>query len=121
MSDFDKQLDNAYKNKVLGTLEKTVRAIAFVVDAELVKATPVDTGRARSNWIPSLNTPDVRLVDPNQKPDISPVIKSYTLDDTILISNNLPYIKKLNSGSSLQAPAGFVDMALAKGKQAVKR
>jgi hypothetical protein len=120
MDSFDKQLENAYKNKVIGTLEKTVRAVAFVVDAELVRATPVDTGRARSNWIPSLNSPDVRLVDPNQKPDISPVIKSYKLDDTILISNNLPYIKNLNNGSSQQAPAGFVDKALAKGKRAIK-
>ena len=38
----------------------------------------------------------------------------------ILISNNLPYINALNDGSSKQAPAGFVDSALSKGKRAVR-
>lgn len=119
--DFDRQLDAAYKRKVLDNLEKTVRAVALVVDAELVAATPVDTGRARANWNPSLNEPDTTIREPNQKKAISPIAAAFKLTDTILISNNLPYIKRLNEGSSKQAPAGFVDMALEKGKRAVKK
>lgn len=119
--DFDRQLDAAYKRKVLDNLEKTVRAVALVVDAELVAATPVDTGRARANWNPSLNEPDTTIHEPNQKKAISPIAAAFKLTDTILISNNLPYIKRLNEGSSKQAPAGFVDMALEKGKRAVKK
>ncbi len=120
MTDFQTQLNNAYQKKVIQKLERTVRAVALIVDAELVATTPVDTGRARSNWNPSLNVPDSSIVEPNQKKSINPVAAAYKITDTILISNNLPYIKALNNGSSQQAPAGFVDAALAKGKRAVK-
>ena len=121
MTDFSTQLKNAYRTKVIENLEKTVRAVALVVDAELVNTTPVKSGRARSNWNPSLNTPDATIREPGQKQSIDPIAKSYKITDTILISNNLPYIKRLNEGSSKQAPAGFVDAALAKGKRAVKK
>lgn len=120
---FENQLKQAYETKVVKNLEKTVRAVALVVDAELVRTTPVDTGRARANWLPSLNVPDNRQIDgpASNKPPIDQAIAAYKLADTILISNNLPYIRKLNEGSSQQAPAGFVDSALAKGKRAVKQ
>lgn len=117
---FQQDLDRAYKKKVIGTLEKTVRAVALIVDSALVNTTPVDTGRARSNWLPSLNIPDVRIVEPGQKPNIRNAILQYNIADNILITNNLPYIQKLNDGSSKQAPAGFVDAALQVGKQAVR-
>lgn len=120
MADFQNQLNAAYNKKVLGRLEKTVRAVALVVDSTLVETTPVLTGRARANWNPSLNVPDTTIQEPNRKKSIDPVTSAYKITDTILISNNLPYIKKLNEGSSKQAPAGFVDSALQKGKRAVK-
>jgi len=133
MSTFKQQADAAYKTKVLDQLEKVVRAVALVVDAELVRRTPVDTGRARANWLPSLNTPDTRVLDgpggskkgksfvPSRDTTAEAVTQQYKLTDTIYISNNLPYIQELNNGSSQQAPAGFVDSALAKGKRAVKK
>lgn len=121
MSDFRRQLDNAYKVKVEGALEKTVRKVALAVDAQLVLTTPVDTGRARSNWISSLNTPDVRIVEPGTVPNIPGVAEKYTLSDTILITNSLPYIKPLNEGHSKQAPAGFVELAVQAGVDAVNR
>jgi hypothetical protein len=120
MLPFSKQLDNAYKKKVLDKLEDTVIGVTLAVDSELVNTTPVDTGRARSNWLPSLNRPDGRQVGVGQKPDTRNAIARYKLSDTIFITNNLPYITKLNEGSSQQAPAGFVDAAILRGKQAVR-
>jgi len=116
---FSRQLDKAFQDKVLGTLSQTVRKVALTVDRELVLKTPVDTGRARSNWIPSLEAPSVRLVEPGQKPDIDGELAQYTVDKTIFITNNLPYIRRLNEGHSDQAPAGFVDDAVQKGKNSV--
>jgi hypothetical protein len=52
---------------------------------ELIKATPVDTGLARESWKISM-----------QKSGIS-------------ITNSVPYIDRLNRGSSKQAPAFFVE------------
>lgn len=120
MSKFSSQLDTAYKRKVLGTLEKAVRSTALVVDAELVRRTPVDTGRARANWLPSLNSPDVKIVAPGAKPNIENTLAGFSIKDTVLITNNLPYIRKLNDGSSLQAPKGFVQDAIQVGKNVLK-
>lgn len=120
MTDFGIQLKNAYQEKVVGTLEKKVRAAALVVDAELAITTPIDTGRARANWLPSLNTPDVRIVEPGTPHEISGILSSYKITDQILITNNLPYIRKLNDGYSKQAPAAFVESAIEKGRRAIK-
>ena len=118
---FKKQLENAYQKKVVERHENAVRAVAFIVDATVVQMTPVDTGRARSNWLPSINTPSRLTVQPGGKTEMRSVIQGYKLSDTIYITNNLPYIERLNNGWSQQAPAGFVDMAINAGKQAVRR
>lgn len=120
-SDFRRQLNTAYEVKVEGTLEKSVRKAALTVDSNLVLNTPVDTGTARSNWIASLNAPVVKLVKPGQKQEAGPIIENYKLSDIILISNSLPYIKRLNEGHSQQAPAGFVDMAVQAGARAASQ
>lgn len=89
--------------------------------------TPVDTGRARSNWIVSLGSP-VRDERPpffegskgstgaqNAQVAIqegSDTIQGRQLGQDIWISNNVKYIGKLNEGSSAQAPAGFVEAAI---------
>lgn len=60
---------------------------------ELSRKTPVDTGRARDSWNLELN------------------------GDTSRIINDVPYIDRLNAGSSKQAPAHFVEStALKYGK-----
>lgn len=121
MADFRSRIAKVYQNKVIKPLEKRVRAVAIKLDEELALTTPVKTGRARANWLPSLNTPETRTVEPNQKPGITPVLAAYKIDDTVLISNNLPYIQRLNDGSSKQAPAGFVESAIARAKRIVRK
>lgn len=120
MSKFRDDLRNAFQKKVIGSIEKTVRAVVLILDSQLVNRTPVDTGRARSNWIPSLNAPSALKVEPNQKIDVSSVLATYKVKDTVFISNNLPYIRRLNEGYSKQAPAGFVDDAVMVAKSSVK-
>lgn len=117
---FGLQLQRAYQKKVIERLEKTVRAAALVVDSELVKRTPVDTGRARSNWLPSLNVARTDEVAPGERPEVASVFALYKINDTILSTNNLPYIERLNEGHSQQAPAGFVEAAIQVGKNAVR-
>lgn len=121
MTSFRSRVAKVYQNKVIKPLERKVRAVALKVDKELAATTPVDTGRARANWLPSLNTPDTRTVEPNQKPEIGPVLSAYKIQDTILISNNLPYIQRLNDGWSKRAPAGFVESAIARAKGIIRK
>lgn len=116
------QLDAAYKRKVEENLEKTIRATALAVMTNIVSNTPVDTGRARNNWNADINTVDASIteeVNPNTTgtEKITAALVSYKLSDTINISNNLPYIRRLNEGHSKQAPANFVEKAVMVGKR----
>lgn len=115
--------------------DKLVRKIAVAVDTTVVLATPVDTGRARSNWRVAIGTmPDLSIIAPYvpgegnstgeacarvQIQYAEMIIKGYRggaqLQPTIFISNNLPYIIPLNNGHSAQAPKAFVEKAVVNG------
>lgn len=104
--------------------EQVIKKIAFDVTANLVRApseggTPVDTGWARANWIVNIGS---ALILPVGSPEAVPaagitagVVASYKLfQGPVYISNNVPYISRLNRGHSQQAPAGFVQAAIRK-------
>ena len=97
-------------------INQSQRISAFQATTELVYVTPVDSGRARSAW--ALNT-SKELVDSqddsfDQKPKISLGEVPHTEIETLYITNGTPYIRDLNAGSSLQAPARFIETTLSK-------
>lgn len=111
------KLDNLARRIDVGTQEMMKR-VALDIDSALVLTTPVDTGRARSNWQVSIGKTALGTVDTlmssseaigNAKAELSKLKDS---DDKIHITNNLPYIQRLNEGWSPQQPAGFVDQAV---------
>ena len=108
---FKLDLNRAYENKVLKRLENTVKEVSVGIADYLYEDTPVKTGRARTNWLPSLNSPQRVTSITYRKPSIANTLAAYKLSDTVYISNNLTYIQRLNNGSSIQAPANFVTMA----------
>lgn len=115
-------LDRAYQKKVVALTEAVVRKTAIGIDSEIVAQTPVDTGRARSNWLPSINSPRNDTVEIGQKPEIISVATGYKLDDTIFIANNLPYIERLNNGWSQQNPTpSWVEATVLKYKNSMKQ
>lgn len=108
-------------------IEGIIKKLTLDIVANLVKApsqggTPVDTGWARANWVPQIGSPAGGLsgtrdaVSPGaQTAGVATVATSYRLSGgAVHISNNVPYIVKLNEGSSKQAPKGFVQDAIAK-------
>lgn len=113
---FKAQLDAAYAKKVVGRLDEAVRFCGLSVLAYVKPATPVDTGRARSNWHLDSGAPTVIKVEPGQgqtDEEAQAAAGTYTgKDGAIHVSNNLPYIERLNDGYSQQAPAGFVQDAI---------
>lgn len=98
--------------------EDTFKKIAIDADAALVMGTPVDTGRARGNWLPSINETINEPIDREDKSgemtvaEAAAVIETAKLGDIIHLQNNVPYIGRLNDGHSAQAPAGFVEDAV---------
>lgn len=93
---------------------KKIIALALDIHGELVENTPVDTGWAQTNWLPSVGMPKTDT----GSPDLSEITGWTISDGPIYITNNVPYIKKLNGGSSKQAPAGFAEKSV---KVAVNR
>jgi hypothetical protein len=83
----------------------------------VVNKTPVDTGRARGNWQTTLGTPatgEIEREDGSRAPsNVSyteglPTIEQVPAFGVIWLSNNLPYIERLENGYSQQAPNGMV-------------
>lgn len=100
---------------------EVVRRTALAINQAVVLATPVDTGRARANWQVGIGEPveeTTTETDPSGGATVSrnnQVIGQSTPGQDIHLSNNLDYIEALNNGSSSQAPAGFVEEAVAAG------
>lgn len=108
--------------------DRLVRRCALAIDATVVLATPVDTGRARGNWQVEIGSPASGVtdsLDPSGAGAVREgkgVIESYKGDKNgIYITNNLPYIERLNQGWSKQAPAGFVEEAIQVGVSAIQQ
>ncbi|WP_307887243.1 hypothetical protein [Brucella abortus] len=116
-----------------GLTERVVTAISFNIVANLVEDTPVDTGWARANWVPAIGTsmdtpasarPDQSMVPgavARQQAGQASLLGYRLAQGSVFISNNVPYIMRLNDGSSQQAPRGFVQAAIARGIQQTER
>jgi len=107
-----------------------VKEVSINSVANLIETTPVDTGWARANWLPSIGSPvespagtRETVTTSNQDGGLAEIASSYTLDrGNIFISNNVPYILSLNMGTSTQAPPGFVQISIARAiASAVRR
>jgi hypothetical protein len=117
-----------------GGVEALIRKIALTADQIVVQETPVDTGRAKSNWIATIGAPSTTPIPAYDEGDqgstaaaneqqaydqAAAVIAGYRLGQTICMSNSLPYIGRLNDGYSAQAPAEYVQEAIVKASLAV--
>jgi len=106
---------------------RTVRQVTLAVSQAVIVSTPVDTGRARANWVASLGAPFTTTTedtDPSGSRQVAinnTVISGRQTGQEVYISNNLPYIGRLNEGHSAQAPAGFVEKAVQRGTVAASK
>jgi hypothetical protein len=118
-----------WEKKTADKLDTAPRLIAFELFSKIVKKTPVDTGRARSNWQPSIGSPISGVLDSVDQSgsatiaQIGMIVANMKAGDTIYLANNLPYIRKLEEGGymagpkvvngySSQAPAGMVALTV---------
>ena len=125
------------------SMEKKARAVeeaacklavetAQTIVGDLTFKTPVDTSQALSNWIVTLDSPSTQTVKPHftgeggstQRASAAETINQARAilakkkpGRKIYITNNLPYIRRLNDGYSKQAPAGFVERSVLIGRK----
>lgn len=114
---------------------KLAQEVATEVVTDLIEVTPVDTSNALSNWQVRLGNATRATIEPyfpgifgsthGQSTNAATlaalaVIQGKKPGKPLYISNNVDYIEKLNAGSSRQAPAGFVQISILKGRRKLR-
>ena len=117
---FNSDWDKAQK-KLEKELENIVKVAGINLFNGIIQLSPVQQGRFRANWQATINTPatDVlfQSVPPSEEENITSVdnvgqkLKSFKLNDTIYLTNNLPYAERLENGWSQQRPRKWVARA----------
>jgi hypothetical protein len=88
-------------------MKKRLRVVSLELMGEIKKRMPVDTGRARASW--GAFTPEfLRQLGPEVDPSDAVWIVGQDGFE-ITQGTRVPYVANLNEGSSMQAPAGFID------------
>lgn len=127
MSKFGVQV-KAWTDKTEQDIHDVVKASIVDVCSLVILRTPVDTGRARANWQPAINTETDRSInwmgnDSSENHDLSAPTPSDGSDYSIarvkeiaeqavgeyyVMTNPVLYADDLEYGSSNQAPAGML-------------
>ena len=103
----------------LSESEKALQGTAVRAASSVIRATPVDTSLARSNWVASVGTSaDLSLRPLRSAADtigeVRTTVQAAKFDSEIHIANGsdkVHYLKYLNAGSSMQHPGNFVKIA----------
>ena len=122
----DRQIDNfsaKAQEKVLKIFKKSV----IDLTSDIISDTPVDTGRLKNNWFPSVGAASEQTIEAtaNEAGDRSNnlVNNQLALDKTFYFTNNLPYAFciEFEGWSKVKAPQGMVRRNAIRWKQIVKR
>lgn len=115
--------------KANGETDVVVRKVCFDIFSRVIIRTPVDTGRARGNWLCGINQQRSDTVERDDKTggaattDAQKAIDAGAVGNVIYMSNNLHYIDSLENGRVLpeggytgpiskQAPNGMMRLTV---------
>lgn len=104
--------------------EVVIRTVTLSVVSEVIARSPVDTGRFRGNWQVGLGAANLATTQEVDKGGGGTIARAASrlaawvfgrrlAPILIVISNNLPYAKRLENGWSQQAPTGMVAVTVA--------
>jgi len=122
-----KDIENL-SDRTIRKLNKIVKVAAMELFKSVIMMTPVDTGRAKGNWQCTMTKPADGIIDSEQSEEATiakmmEITLKSSIRKGIFLTNNLPYIQKLEYGGygqgpkteggySKQAPAGMVRVSL---------
>lgn len=103
--------------KQQANLLKVYRESMIEVSNRVIMRTPFRDGIAKSNWLASYGSPDTATTMQEQQGYVEQRVRDTAtgLDVTVsyVFANSLPYIKRLEDGSSEQAEFGMLSLTLA--------
>lgn len=107
-----------------------VRDTIVEVGTTVIRRTPILSGKARRNWISQIGDMPSRVLDAPSTPvmgetesilGVYQMAAAYKSGNIAHITNNLPYISRLNDGYSKQAPSMFVETAIQAAVRRINR
>ena len=125
MQSFERQMSDIIKDRERKANMLFVGLVLRLFN-RIIRRTPVDTGRAKSNWNFASGSIDETTTEEKDKtggPTIARAVagsKSVKLGDTVYISNSLDYIRALEYGRSKKSPQGMVRVTVAEIGQALR-
>lgn len=119
----------AFANDIPKQVNEIKKQAVQEIVLQVVPDTPVLTGQARSNYFTYNGEANgsITAFGPFSKDGYQSInrmrvaLQGAKAGVPMHIVNNLPYIAKLNGGSSTQAPENFVQIAIARGQAIIAR
>src|SRR6056297_229431 len=120
------------------TIDQVVTDYVVGVSQKIIERTPVGNpslwessappgyvgGTARANWVPSIGTPEqaeVNSTDQNSGNNQLLAIQNQIPGNIYYLTNNVPYIERLEYGWSTQAPNGMMRRTLREARAILKQ
>ncbi|WP_148716489.1 HK97 gp10 family phage protein [Chitinolyticbacter meiyuanensis] len=123
---FAKQV-SAWSERSMDKVDRATREIGLVLFSSAIRKTPVDTGRARGNWQVGFTMAQGATTREDKAGalainDVMSLLKPgiFKQDNQVWLTNNLPYILKLEYGSSKQSPQGMVRLSFEEMEPAIR-
>lgn len=112
-----------YANKAKLSVDAAVVSICVQASNEIINRTPIDKGTARGNWFAEINgtSKDIDLDRREGEAKADAEQKAQKAAGNIFtLTNNLPYIRRLEYGWSKQNPSGMVRVVVAEIQNKLK-
>lgn len=127
-----------WAKKLNRRLDQVVTSAVFQISESIIKRTPVDTGRLRGNWQPTIGSPASSVLSRTSDPTSKIRTVSQEAPGNIYwLVNNLPYApvaeyglwgtgpgatdKTTRDGFSIQAPYGMVRITVSEFSTALRK
>ncbi|HML75425.1 MAG TPA: hypothetical protein PKB02_13130 [Anaerohalosphaeraceae bacterium] len=111
---FNSEIRDFVKNKMPAEVVRVQKSLVLQALRSIVSMTPVDTGRARGNWLVTIGGPAVASIDALDKIGQDTINKGLAQIanlppyQVVWISNNVDYIEFLEYGTESRPPIGMV-------------
>lgn len=107
-----------WSDETLAKMTEATQKITLDVFKNVILLSPVDTGRFKGNWQPSIGAPvagTLEALDPSGgavTAKVTGFVEGVEAGDVIYMVNNLEYAERLEDGHSAQAPGGMVKLTV---------
>lgn len=115
----------AFAEQTKEAIDDVFREVVIEIGTSVIRLSPVDTGRFKGNWQFTVGAPSSQSIDTFDKAGHETIatlvaeVSKLEAGQVAYVVNNLVYGVPLEYGHSDQAPAGMVQITLARFQQIV--